>query len=204
MSRAILTSFYPSSFFIPLWKRYYAPFFNHIRMLELTPGDFNYQRITDAMNNELPGLLANHDLVMIADIDEIIVPDPEKWRNLGEYLDRVQGQVISCVGYNVIQMPWEPVFDLDIHITAQRSYWQRETIYDKPVITRQAVKFAAGNHTCNAPTVQDPDLVMFHLRDADIRRSFERRMALDNQRSRDDFLQRMKAAEKIPDKWRIL
>jgi len=204
MTRAILTAFYPESFFVPLWQDYYALFFDYACMLTIEPARFNFAAVTAAMNAKLPELLKYYDLVMVADIDEILVPDPERWRDLGEYLDHSQDEVIRCVGYNVIQMPWQPAFDLEQRITDQRDSWQRDTLYDKPVITRKAIRYTDGNHLCDTASLQDPDLVMFHLRDADIVRTFERRQCLDNGKSKAGLLQRMCQAEPIPTRWRVI
>lgn len=204
MTRVILTAFYPDTFFVPLWERYYLPHFDDACMLAIQPGAYDFAGITAMLNARLPELLKKHDLVMIADIDEIIVPDPDKWRDLGGYLDHSTDDVIRCVGYNVMQMPWDEALDLDRPLTEQRMSWQRDRLYDKPVITRVTLRFTPGNHLCDRISKPDPDLVMFHLRDADIRRTFIRRGTLDNAKSRAALLRRMAEAIEIPERWRVI
>ena len=106
---------------------------------------------------------------MTVDLDEIIVPDPEKYKDLGDYMDKMTGDGVRCVGYNVIEMPGALPLDTTRKITDQREYWMRDAhYYDKPVITRIPVIFGTGMHETDIEFPQDPDLVMFHLRDADL------------------------------------
>lgn len=203
MSRAIISSVCERSFFHPLWQQYYAPFFEHVETIPV-PVLHDFGETTARQNRLLADLIQRHDVIMVVDIDEIVVPNPRHYANLGEYLDRLKHDITGCVGYNVIQMPWEPEYNLSKGITQQREYWQRCIQYDKPVITRKLISFSPGGHRCNGDAEQDADLIMFHLRDADIRRSFERRNLIDNMTSRQELMERISQAELIPAEWKVI
>ena len=138
MSRAILTKWYSHSWFYPLFMRYYEPFFDVVEhcILPSQPDNRCYQIEIDLINAALSELKGKHDLVMVADLDEIVVANPDKYHDFGDYLDRFDKRGIRVIGYNVIGMPDDKPLDLERKITDQRSYWEREPVYDKPMITR--------------------------------------------------------------------
>lgn len=168
--RIILNYSLPNIYFLPLWKKYYLPFFDESIVTvkeDKSINDADWDKwITKDFNNSLPGILKTYDLVMITDADEIIVPNPEKYKDLGDYFDRFTGAAVACDGYHIMEMENDPPFDLNKRITDQRHYWIHDHLYDKPVITKIPYKFYMGRHHAIGLIPVDKDLVMFHLRDA--------------------------------------
>ena len=192
MSRAIITDRKPPpSFFYPFFERYYSQYFDYIHRV-----------VNDWLEVTIPLLLNGYKLIGVVGNDEILVPDPYKYADLGDYLDRCQGSVIRCIGYNIIEMPGDARLDLTGKITDQRSYWQRDEQYDKPVLTRVGTKFGTGWHTCHHSSTQDSDLYLFHLRDADATGSIARRHIQGF--TIKDFRYRRSQAELIPNKWKVI
>ena len=102
--------------FLPLWESCYRPYFDKLIVLDgrvqTTDTDYwaveNFRR--DLVNGQLNELHAKYRLIVFTDIDEILVPDPEMYRDLGDYLDRVKHPVVKVTGYHVIEMPGNPGF----------------------------------------------------------------------------------------------
>ena len=204
MSRAIITVKQTNSYWHPLWERYYLPHFDHTEVMTIEsdkhpPSMVTWKFITHMVNDALDRMLKIHDLVMLADIDEIIVPDPEKYHDLSEYLDCFGGDAIRTKGYNVVESPEDEPFDIDKPVTSQREYWSRELLYDKPALTRVPFIYTVGQHHCTRIVDRDDDLVLFHLRDANRASAIKRRSTNIN-----GYDERLFASELIPEKWRII
>lgn len=199
--RAIIGARTKDSFWHPLWDSHYRLYFDHVEIVPLgTVYSVTFAHMTELINRAIEKLIGKYDLIMCADMDEMLVPDPDKYRDLGDYLDRCKGDVIRCVGYNVIEMPGQDAIDLHKKITDQRTMWQRDLMYDKPVIMRKKIMYYPGQHFCNTSNVQDKDLYMFHMRYADVESLLMRRC---NMRF-DDLVKAQKAADPIPEKWRVV
>ena len=206
MSRAILTKWYSHSWFYDLFVRYYEPFFDVVEhcVLPSQPDNRCYQIEIDLINAALSELKGKHDLVMVADLDEIVVANPDKYHDFGDYLDRFNKRGIRVIGYNVIGMPDDKPLDLERKITDQRSCWEREPVYDKPMITRLPMTLTLGCHNCNVKMDFDDDLRLFHLRDADIEQLARHSGMKRTGRYMEAFKVRQSRAELIPEKWRVI
>lgn len=205
MSRAILVSYYSPSIYMPLWERYYSPFFDHIERFQYLPTEWTDMICVDYINKKVKELLHKYDMVAIPDMDEFLVPDPDKYGNLGEYLDNFTGDGVRCVGYNVMEMPGALPLDIERKITDQREYWMRDSyFYDKPVITRVPIIYGNGLHKCDIEFPQDPDLVMLHLRDADLYQLCHGYGLHRDETFFEHIIERQKQATLIPEKWRVI
>lgn len=208
MRRAIITTRHQNSFFFHMWERYYAPLFDEVKVIPVTykphmmlPG----AKIQNMLINEaVDKMIETFDLLCVVDMDEFIAPDPEKYAGLGDYLDRFEMDAARCTGYHVTQADDDPLFDLSKPITAQRALWIRDTNYDKTVVTRRKLVYSMGGHFASPEAQHDPDLIMFHLRDADIYRSLARFGSEKDKGAWDAFRKRREGAEPIPAKWKII
>ena len=204
MSRAITAVKMSSSYWHPVWEKHYLPHFDHAEVLLLDAdkyphGHSTWRHITALLNAELIKLLRKYDLVMVIDIDEIIVPNPDKYNDLGDYLDRFEGKYIRAIGYNVVQADNAEPFDINKKITNQRKRWSRDKLYDKPVLTRIPFLYTEGQHNCSNVVNRDEDLILFHLRDAN------REIAIRNRSTNmKGYKSRYAASVEIPKKWRII
>jgi hypothetical protein len=203
--RAILTTYYSEDIYKPLWDRYYLPFFDHHEAF-IYPFDMksDYAGRVKILNGMMHKLLDKYRVVVIADLDELIVPNPDKYKDLGDYLDRFDKPGIRVTGYDVMEMPGAQQLNLDCKITDQRHYWYRDEQYDKPMVATTKFLFNPGKHTCDAELDRDDDLVLFHLRDADL---YFLVTSCGLQRDRaflDNILKRQMASVEIPGKWRVI
>ncbi len=183
-----------------VWEGYYKPF-----------GDLKYIDAEGAlrqdwgatyhtMNNIQAELFKTYDTIVFVDMDEIIVPNPEKYKDLGEYLDKCKST--RCIGYNVIEMGGDKPLDLTKPILTQRAYWSRDWMYDKCVIIKEPHTYTS-NHAVKDAVNKDSDLVMLHLRDADITSAKQRCKYMGREFDVQAFVDRRDKAELIPKKYLI-
>lgn len=195
---------------MPFWEAYYRPHFDHIEYIDGKPGVktiLQGREYTEKVNELMPDLLKSYELVLMVSNDEIVVPDPEKYKDLTDYMDHYQHLIIRTTGYGVIEMDREQPIDLSRKITDQRAYWYRDADFDKPILTRIPVALTNGCHHCNFDIENDPDLVLFHLRDADLKTL--KQYAPDRIPSHENMFDldlegRKAKAELIPEKWRVI
>jgi len=67
--------------------------------------------ITQPKIRKFRDLLGSYEYVMVADTDEFVVPDPEKYPGgLKEFIDGFKGEFAQCKGYNVLDngVPFDP------------------------------------------------------------------------------------------------
>ena len=105
-----------------------------------------------------------YDFVVSADIDEIVLPDPDQHATLAAYCAEPRGPVTNAIGLNVQHVPsLEPPLDLTHPVTAQRRYVWLSSTMCKPLLIRAPVTWSPGGHCCEHP-VRFDGLYMFHLR----------------------------------------
>lgn len=174
--------------FLPIWLRYYRRFFKDIYIInhDTTDGSFDSLEEIHIMdvhldsvhNNEFmaavihggqEALLKEYDIVVYADVDELIIPDPLFWKDLSDYLDNFQGDVVACNSRSVVQQRHEPAIDFTKPLLSQRSVWIGEKLYNKPLISRIPTHWTTGQHSRSdgqghhLETNIDPTLVLLHL-----------------------------------------
>lgn len=118
-------------------------------------------------------LLRSYDAVLFTDVDEFIVPDPERYAGgLREYVESFPGPAATCSGYNVVHQPDEGEGPLrfDEPILRQRGFWHHSPHwYSKRVLGRIPLSWNIGFHDeYNAPEVEpDPELFLLHMHRVD-------------------------------------
>lgn len=194
---AIFTMVYNEPLFMPIFLRYYSQFFapediyvyDHRSTDGSTSGD-GFVRIPvdhevndnlfrlEARQSQQRELLERYDVVLTADVDEIIAPDPATG-NLRDYIDRFDAEFVNCAGYEVIHMKdQEPPLSLDRPILEQRGYWFRNPGYDKPLLATAPIPWSPGLHTRTDNRREvDPGLRLVHLHRMDYGICLERHRA---------------------------
>lgn len=204
--KVLYTFYYKDSYWENFWKNYYAPFFDTTITHELDPnGKVDDYHISAVYNSELHNLLIGGNLVMHVDIDEIVVPDPENYKDLGDYMDKFTGEAVCATAYNLMEMEGDKPLDNTKKLTDQRRYWSRDGKYDKAVFTRKKLKYSPGFHYTIEQVPRDEDLVMFHLRDANLKEAsdiFHKHRITEF--SIGEFQKRRDEAVEIPEKWRVI
>lgn len=189
---AALTMVRDDAFFLKAWLRHYGGQFgrencyvvNHGCGAEVAdlaqgcnvigiPGDphknFDMKRWR-MLNNFVMGLRCYYDHVIVGDVDELVVLDPEDGRSLTEFLKTVPpNRVLTPLGLEVIHridLEPEPVGDT---ILGPRRHVRPAPHYSKPCVVSVGTKIARGGHFTQYEKLHTPDhLYLMHLKFCDL------------------------------------
>ena len=115
-------------------------------------------------------LLRRHDAVVFADADEFIVPDPERYAGLLDFVAAhrdVPAVGVMCL--NVVHhLAAEGPLDYERPFLDQRQVATFVPLFCKPAVKFVKNSWAAGSHGLAGATFQvSPELYMFHMKFAD-------------------------------------
>ena len=189
---AALTMVRDDTFFLTAWLRHYGGLFgrencyivNHGRGAEVAglaeganvigiPGDphknFDMKRWR-MLNNFVMGLRCYYDHVIVGDVDELVLLDPQEGRSLAEFLASVPAnRVLTPLGLEVIHridVEQDPVGDA---ILGPRRHVRPAPHYSKPCVISTGTKIARGGHFTQYEKLHTPDnLYLFHLKFCDL------------------------------------
>lgn len=115
-------------------------------------------------------LLWCYDVIIFCDVDEFLVPDPDRFDGLLDYLRaRSDREVIAPVGMNLLHnTALEPALDHGQPVLAQRRFVKFAPGMCKPSIKRVSAPWRAASHGILSPFEIDPDLWMLHLKFYDL------------------------------------
>eukprot|EP00316_Scyphosphaera_apsteinii_P005699 CAMPEP_0119310498 /NCGR_PEP_ID=MMETSP1333-20130426/19602_1 /TAXON_ID=418940 /ORGANISM="Scyphosphaera apsteinii, Strain RCC1455" /LENGTH=272 /DNA_ID=CAMNT_0007314691 /DNA_START=128 /DNA_END=943 /DNA_ORIENTATION=- len=128
-------------------------------------------------------LLTGYSHTLALDPDEVVLPNPYKYRDLYDYAARNPYRgVVAPIGYEIVE-----IFSLDKPLDwdrppllQQRSVMVQLCAYSKPVFAQAVVTFSWGMHHISKPPYkacwgakdhfdcQDPDLFLIHLKCLDM------------------------------------
>lgn len=186
-SRAIITMVHNEAVFFPIWLAYYSRFFRPEEIFVLdhdstdgsTEGEgftripthreqFSNEWQVETVQHLQRKLLETHDVVVVVDVDELIVPDPSTG-DLGNYIQGFNEPFVSCMGYEVVHLPdREAPFDPERPVLEQRHYWSENSVYNKSAITTEPAEWVPGFHRrVDLHFRGDPDLRLIHLHRVD-------------------------------------
>ena len=115
-------------------------------------------------------LLNHYEYVIFTDIDEIILPDVNKYRDLNDYIQKLHQDYVRCSGYDLIHLPHkdEPPYNTSQSVLSQRRFWYQTHWYNKTLISRKPLNWEVGFHEVrNLDAEVDPDLMLIHLHKLD-------------------------------------
>jgi hypothetical protein len=185
MRIAALTFAYNESVNLPIWRRYYGQQFgeNNLFLIDHGSDDGSTEDLGDVNRIRLPhtpfddakkvaclssfqaGLLSHYDAVVCGDCDEFVVPDPEEYAGLTDYIVRMEGDYATCCGINISHIiDREPPIDLEKPILSQRHYGRFQPPSCKTLVGRVPIKWEPGLHTSNRRPNFDRHLINFHLK----------------------------------------
>lgn len=187
MRIAAFTMTHNESIHLPLWIKYYGGQLglDHVYVLDDGSTDNSAEGLDcDVIHMKRkpyhPGhqtaknvafqlfLLHMYDVVIYADADEMLVPDPDKYQDLVDYCRRMGRRYVRAFGFDVVHdYRKEPALDLSKPIVGQRRHWCYSEFLCKPLITRVPLRWTVGCHGARENVELDPDLYLFHLRDMD-------------------------------------
>lgn len=181
--RAVVTMVHNETVFFPIWLRYYSRFFGAEDIYVLdndttdgsTSGDGFVRRpvshdrvdhtwMAETVQELQHELLESYDAVLVTDVDEIVIPRPERG-DLGLYIDELNEDFVNTIGYELVHLrDREPPIDLGRPILDQRRYWFANDAYDKPALAMVPLEWVPGFHErADGQQNFDPDLLLIHL-----------------------------------------
>lgn len=157
---------------LPVWERYYKPQADAVHFIDGSKDvdDFNPDKLIYKIQNEIAKILKGCNAIVFADLDEYIVPDPDKYAGLRDYVERMTDNVAFTHGYDVIHAPGEAPINWKIGVLSQRTKMVFNRLYCKPLIAKTPQPWSPGFHHLGDPNTakrSDHDLVLFHLLLAD-------------------------------------
>lgn len=185
MRTAVITFTYNESVNLPIWIRHYGANFGEenlfvadrgsddgslqaigaANLLRLPRNQFDEFEKTSFISHFHRSLLNFYDYVIITDCDELLVPDPQKYPSLRDYVEACSLDYVNCVGLELLHIiNAELPIDLTKPMLSQRRYANFRSVSCKPLMSRIPVTWLPGFHCCNHPPRFDPDLYMIHTK----------------------------------------
>ena len=131
-------------------------------------GRFEAARMT-LVSSIASQLLQDHDAVIFTDADEFLLADPDRFEGLRDYVARRPVPVAAGLGLNVVHhLDHEPPLVADQPVLGQRRFAKFVGKMCKPSLKRIDVPWVKASHGIRAPYVPDRDLLMVHLKFADL------------------------------------
>jgi hypothetical protein len=196
------------SFFLPRWLDYYGRHFDAADLFVLdhqtTDGSttglegrcqvirvhrsmsFDHYWLKRTVERFQAFLLTSYETVLFAEADEFILPHPERYRGLADYIRRMPGPLARCTGFEVVHDPSEPALRPAEPLLRQRTHWHPSALYSKTLLARHPLTWVVGFHEVVDPPMPalapDPDLVLAHLHRVDFDRCLARHEAAARRR----------------------
>jgi Methyltransferase domain/Glycosyl transferase family 2 len=192
------------SVFLPIWLKYYSRYidgkdiyvFDHrsidgsvqnclknykFNVIQLDyPLSFDHVWFKFVADTVQKKLIDHYEYVIFTDVDEIILPDVNKYRGLDDYIQKLDKNYVRCIGYELIHVPHkEKPYDASESVLSQRRFWYYTHWYNKTLISNQPLNWEIGFHEVpNLESDFDRDLMLIHLHKLDFdlcwKNSFER------------------------------
>jgi hypothetical protein len=199
------------------WFNYYSKFCDEIEILndDIPEGKDVYDKfsfMSPVLTKKMEEMFTRNDVVIYADIDEFIVPNPTEYGHLRDYVQKFCNypqEEVRCTGMNVVQVMGEDKIQWNEDLLLQRRYWSPAPFYNKFNICKKPHRFLDGYINPHVPTTQaDHDLILMHLKyidlEEEVKRGKERRGYKDYNKFVDTWLEVTKKAELIPDKYKVI
>jgi hypothetical protein len=190
--------------FLPIWLKHYSRYidgddiyvFDHLSIdgsvqkcsknykfnvirLEY-PFSFDHLWFKFVAVNVQKKLLEHYEYVIFTDIDEIILPDINKYSGLDDYIQKLDKNYARCIGYELMHLPdKEAPYVTSKSVLSQRRFWYYTPWYNKTLISNKPLDWDIGFHSVpNLELNFDNDLMLIHLHKLDFdlcwKTSFER------------------------------
>jgi len=188
---AVMTMVRDDSFFLEKWVAYYGGLFGRENLYVINhghgesvkkiaegcnvigiPGDhhknFDMKRWR-LLNGLLAGLRTYHDHVIVGDVDELVVLDPDLGTDLLTYLKGTKpNRVLTPLGLEVMHRIDIEEEVIDQKIIGPRRHVRLAPHYSKPCIISKPTRLARGGHFSESDTlIAPPELLLFHLKFCD-------------------------------------
>ena len=188
--------------FLPIWLKYYSKYFNveDIYVIDHESDDgsleeclkrykFNVIKVHNEYYDDIwrlktayqkhAELLQRYEYVLYTDADEIVIPDPSKYRDLKDYITRHDTDCVACVAYELIHLrERESPIDLGRPILEQRKYWYYNGFYNKSPLLRIPLERVYETGAESKGYGRDNDLWLLHLHKLDFDLCWDKHMKL--------------------------
>lgn len=173
---------------LPIWARHYARqvgadqcyVVDHgssgkislppgVNLLRIPRSPHDDERRAEFISEFARGLLRYYDWVIYTDVDELILADPQLYRDLPSFTASADvPQTVTAIGFDIQHVPaLELPLDPDRPVGQQRGWARFTSAMCKPVLTTRPVTWSPGFHCCEYPPVFS-HLYLFHLHWADL------------------------------------
>jgi hypothetical protein len=179
--------------FLPIWLKYYSQSFDaeDIFVLDHRTTDGSVEKCAEqySFNNiklDYPysfdhvwfqfvaktmqrKLLNYYEYVLFTDIDEIILPDLNKYSGLDEYINQLDEDHVRCTGFEITHMKdKEPTFDSTRTVLSQRNHWHYNRSFNKTALARVPLNWGIGFHKKTlVEQFNNKELYLIHLHKVD-------------------------------------
>lgn len=188
---AVFVLSHNEKYHLPIWLKYYGENFgyenlyvldhdtkdgstdcletidvNHIKVHHDKLNDDN-NFMTRTLQDMQVKLLNEYEYIINPDADEFLLPDPEIYLNLKDYVDKMKKQnkkIGRATGFEVLHDRHnEPQIDWDKPLLKQRKDWISVDTYNKPIILGEVRSWSHGKHELfgQMPS-NDKNLILCH------------------------------------------
>jgi len=180
-----LTFAYNERFFLPRWVDYYGAQLGLENLFILDHGSSDLSReglgavniikVPRSAYDEVKrvdfatyfhrALLNYYDAGFACDIDEFVIADPFKYKNLAEFAATTKAEALACIGLELFHIrALEAEFVEALPVLFQRHHVLFDSWMCKRSFGRIPMQFGGGFHTSNQPVAFDDDLYLIHLK----------------------------------------
>lgn len=188
---AAVTMVRDDAFFLERWVSYYGDQFGRENLYVIShgrgedvariaqgcniigiPGDpdknFDNKRWR-LLNNTVAGLRNYFKHVLVGDVDEYVVMDPERFPSLLAYLTKKRpNRVLTPIGLEIVHRREDEPEAIRSAILGPRRFVQVQPHYAKPCIVSTNARISRGGHFCDYPDLEQPEgLYLFHMKFCD-------------------------------------
>lgn len=189
---AVITTVRDDDFFLKKWVDYYGGFFGREALYVINHGNQDAVRQIAAGCNLFPipdkdtsnfnirrwrtqnGLLSAlrqwYAHVIVCDVDEFIVVDPDTGHDLGSWLLNVAkgGRVRTALGLEILHLRDREPEGVEHAILGPRRHAQLNPWYSKPCVISHPARLSRGGHYATWDKLDAPDfLYLFHMKYCD-------------------------------------
>lgn len=198
MKSAVFTVVQNDMTLLEVWIKYYHRYFDDILVFCNTTKEEHYQDLENfkekyGIQYDLTGmptidpglevvtlreiqkkLLENHRWVLFCDIDEFIVADPKKYKDLKDLMRKTRKKWVPCEAFDVVKWGDEKQIDYTQSYLVQREFWVKSPSYNKIILSKVPLEWNDGCHQiAGVPSVvstafTDTGLYLIHLKHADL------------------------------------
>lgn len=181
----------PFSYF-PLWYSYYGRLFGYQHLFIATydgigkmfdefelggireiAHHYDDRKRTEIISSMVATLLETYAVVIRVDIDEFAIPNPNKYKDLKQYIERLSLPYVTARGLNIVPFPEETPLQINQPILVkQRKFVHPVGTLNKTCITTIPLNWNVGFHFTSQPPKFD-DLFLFHMKHADFKMCME-------------------------------